>query len=91
MYGKSTIPMKEELVYKIIGKEEVITCRPADLIDSQLETARNQIKVYMEQEEDVLSYALFPQVAHDFFRLRETLKYKIDFGLVDLEDKVYGI
>jgi oxaloacetate decarboxylase alpha subunit len=91
MYGKATVPMKEELIHKIIGKEKVVTCRPADLIDSQLDSIRNQMKVYIEQEEDVLSYALFPQVAQNFFRMRETLKYKIDFNLVDLDDKVYGI
>ncbi len=91
MYGKATIPMKEELIHKIIGKEKVVTCRPADLINPQLDTIRDQMKVYMEQEEDVLSYALFPQVAQNFFTHRETLKYKIDFSMVDLDDKVYGI
>lgn len=91
MYGKPTVEIKEEIVKKIIGDEEVITCRPADLIDPQLEAIKNEIKEYIEQEEDVLSYALFPPVAKKYFEYRQAQKYKIDKDLVDKEDKTYPV
>lgn len=91
LYGKPTVAMDPALVNRIIGDEEVVTCRPADLIGDQLESIRSEIGEYMEQDEDALSYALFPQVAQKYFRMREALKYRIDTDFADLEDKVYGI
>lgn len=91
MYGKSTVPMKEEIIKKIIGDEEVITCRPADIIKPQLESIRNEMKEYLEQEEDVLSYALFPQVAENYFKYRRAMKYNIDSNFVDMELKTYAV
>lgn len=90
-YGKSTVPMKEDMIKKIIGDEEIITCRPADLIKPQLEEIRNEMKQYLEQEEDVLSYALFPQPAENFFKYRQAEKYKIDSELVSHENKTYPV
>lgn len=87
MYGKPTITLKEEMVRKIIGDEEIITCRPADLIEPQLRDIKKDIKEYIEQEEDVLSYVLFPKVAMDYFKYREAQKYNIDNDLVDDEDE----
>ncbi|WZL74278.1 oxaloacetate decarboxylase subunit alpha [Clostridiaceae bacterium 35-E11] len=91
MYGRPTVPMKEEIIRKIIGDEKPITCRPADLIAPQLNHIRNEMKEYLEQEEDVLSYALFPQVAMKFFKYREAQKYKIDSEFVDKEQQTYPI
>ncbi|KXG74716.1 oxaloacetate decarboxylase subunit alpha [Thermotalea metallivorans] len=91
MYGKPTVPINEEIIKKIIGDEEVITCRPADLIEPQLESLRNEIKEYLEQEEDVLSYALFPQVALNFFQQRQAEKYKIEGSLVDKVQKTHPV
>jgi len=56
-----------------------------------LEEYRNAIKGYMEQEEDVLSYALFPQVAEKFFKQRQAEKYRIDSTMLDQEDKVHPV
>ena len=47
MYGKTTVPIKEEIVKKIIGDEERITCRPADLIEPVLEIIKNEIARYV--------------------------------------------
>jgi len=91
MYGKPTVPIKEEIIKKIIGDEEVITCRPADLIEPELDKIRNEIKEYIEQEEDVLSYALFPQVAESYFQYRQAEKYKIDSTLVDKEQNTHPV
>ncbi len=89
-YGRPPVPIKEEIRKKIIGDEEPITVRPADLIPPELEKARKELNGYMEKEEDVLTYALFPQVAMKFFRDREAKKYKIDLDYWDsLPDKEF--
>ncbi|HRV72274.1 MAG TPA: oxaloacetate decarboxylase subunit alpha [Eubacteriales bacterium] len=70
-YGKLPGEINPEVQRKAIGDDEVITCRPADLLTPELDTYREQIKDQIRQEEDVLSYALFPQVAMKFFETRE--------------------
>jgi oxaloacetate decarboxylase alpha subunit len=90
-YGKTAVPISDEIKKKIIGDEEQITCRPADLIEPELDKLRGEIKEFMEQDEDVLSYALFPQVALKFFEFRRAQKYKIDGDMVDMEQKTHPI
>lgn len=90
-YGKTPAPIPEEIKKKILGDEEQITCRPADLLKPELENIKGQMKEYMEQDEDILSYALFPQVAETFFKYRQAEKYKIDSSLVDYKDKVHPV
>ena len=90
-YGKTPAPIPEEIRKKILGDEEQITCRPADLIQPELENIRSQIGQYIEQDEDVLSYALFPQVAENFFKFRQAEKYKIDSTMVDYKGKVHPV
>ena len=91
MYGRSPVPMSQEIIHKIIGDQEVITCRPADLLPPQLAIEREKIKEYIEEEEDVLSYALFPNVAEDYFKFRQAQKYKIDSDLVNKEEKTHPV
>lgn len=69
-YGKTPAPIPEEITKKILGEEQPITCRPADLIEPELESIKAKIKDLMIQDEDVLSYALLPQVAETFFKNR---------------------
>lgn len=90
-YGKTPAPIPEEIKKQILGDEEQITCRPADLLKPELDEIRKQIGQYIEQDEDVLSYALFPQVAESFFKLRQAGKYKIDGTMVDYETKVHPV
>lgn len=90
-YGKTPAPIKDDIVKKIIGDEKRITCRPADLIEPELDKIRNEMKEYLEQDEDVLSYALFPQVAKKYFEFRKAQKYKIDPDMVNYEEKVHPI
>lgn len=71
-YGKTPVPISDEFRKKIIGNEKPITCRPADNLAPELDALREKIKPYMEQEEDILTYALFEQVATKFFE--ETAK-----------------
>ena len=77
-YGKTPMPIDPAITKKIIGDEEPITCRPADKLAPELDTLRSKIAGYMEQEEDVLTYALFEQVALKFFEERKKKKYGID-------------
>ena len=69
-YGKLPAPVNEEVRKKAIGDKKVITCRPADLLEPEFKKCANEIAEYAACEEDVLSYALFPQVATKFFEER---------------------
>ena len=62
-FGQTVKPFNPEVQKKCIGDAEAITCRPADLIKPQLKDIEEEMKQYKQQDEDVLSYALFPQVA----------------------------
>ncbi len=73
-YGRLPGEVNEEVRKMAIGDDKVITCRPADLLKPELESYREAIEEHIEQEEDVLSYALFPQVALKFFEAREAAK-----------------
>lgn len=70
-YGKTPGVISDEIIKKILGDEERITCRPADLLAPELESAIEAAKEYAEQEEDALSYAMLPQVAEKFFKARK--------------------
>lgn len=90
-YGQTVKPFNPEVQKKVIGDEPVITCRPADLIANELPKLEKEIEVWKEQDEDVLSYALFPQVALDFFKYRAAQKTKIDPKEADTENKAYPV
>ena len=90
-YGATVKPFNPEVHKKCIGDEEVITCRPADLIPDELDTLRGDMAQWSEQDEDVLSYALFPQVATEFFKYREAQQKKVDPAVADTENKAYPV
>ncbi|MFZ5652110.1 MAG: pyruvate carboxylase subunit B [Bacillota bacterium] len=69
-YGRPPAPVNEEVRKKIIGNEDPITVRPADLIEPELPRARELVAEYIQQPEDVVSAALFPQVAPEFLKQR---------------------
>ncbi|MCR4956043.1 MAG: oxaloacetate decarboxylase subunit alpha [Lachnospiraceae bacterium] len=88
-YGQTVKPFNPELVKKALGDEKQITCRPADLIDNELDTLRKECEQYIRQDEDVLSYALFPQVATEFFKYRDAQESKVDEKVSDKEVGAY--
>jgi len=90
-YGQTPVPISAEFRKKIIGKDTPITCRPADLLKPELDTLREAIQPYYEQEEDVLSYALFEQVATKFFEYRKAKKYGLDAENGDPAMKVHSV
>ena len=76
-YGAAPVAISDEIREKVIGDEQPITCRPADLIEPQLPKLCEEIADYARSEEDVLSYALFPQQARDFLGRREDPFYDV--------------
>ena len=90
-YGKTVKPFNPEVVKKCIGDEEVITCRSADLIPPQLDKLKEECAKWTQQEEDVLSYALFPQVATEFFKYREAQQTKVDETVADTKNGAYPV
>jgi oxaloacetate decarboxylase alpha subunit len=90
-YGQLPAKVSDEIRKTIIGDDQVIEHRPADDIPPELDKYRNEIKEYLEQEEDVLSYASFPQVSLEYFKHRQAQKYKIDNTLVNKEEMTHPI
>ncbi|MBQ8284514.1 MAG: pyruvate carboxylase subunit B [Clostridia bacterium] len=79
-YGALSMPLNEEVAKKVLGDTERITCRPADLLEPEYEAIKQKLVElgYYEKEEDVLSYAVFEQVAENFFKWREAQKNGVD-------------
>lgn len=88
-YGNTPVAIDPDFREKIIGDEQPITCRPADLLEPELEKLRAECAKWSEQEEDVLSYAQFPKVAVHFFEKRANKKYQVDSKNADAENKVH--
>ncbi len=76
MYGRSVAPFNAEVQKKALKKEEPVTCRPADLLSPEMEKLTAELGDKAKSVEDVLSYALFPDVALQFFAERETGEFK---------------
>jgi oxaloacetate decarboxylase alpha subunit len=90
-FGQTIKPFNPEVQKKCIGDVEPITCRPADKIAPQLPKFREECKEWIQQEEDVLSYALFPQVATDFFKYRQAQQQKVDVAAADTKVGAYPV
>ena len=79
-FGTTVKPFNAEVQKKIIGDEEPISVRPADLIKPQLADFEKECALWKKQDEDVLSYALFPKVAKEFFEYRQAQESGIDIS-----------
>ena len=90
-FGQTVKPFNPEVQKKCVGDTKPITCRPADLIKPQLADLEKEMKQYKQQDEDVLSYALFPQVAMEFFKYREAQQNKADPAVADKENIAYPV
>lgn len=90
-YGKLPVEPDAKIVKKIIGDTPRITCRPADNIPPELDKYKKEIEEYAIQEEDVLTYALFPQLAIPFFKKREAKLHGIDKNICDGANKVQPV
>ena len=90
-YGSTPCEIDPEFQKKIVGDDEIITCRPADLLNDTIEQFKSEIAEYYEQEEDILSYAQFGQVAIKFFENRRDKKYGLDGKHDNIETKVHPV
>lgn len=92
-YGQTVKPFNPEIVDKVLGEEKknAITCRYADLLEPELDKIEAEMKQWKQQDEDVLSYALFPQVATDFFKYREAQQKGVDASVADTKNGAYPV
>ncbi len=92
-YGQTVKPVNPDVQKIAIEKtgEQPITCRPADLLEPELSTIEAEMSQYKQQDEDVLTYALFPQVATEFFQYREAQQTKVDAAVADTDNQAYPV
>lgn len=91
-YGQTAKPFNKEVQKMALGDEEPITCRPADLLKPELDKIRSEMNPeWIRQDEDVLSYALFPQVATEFFKYRDAQDTKVDPKAADVKNGAYPV
>ena len=90
-FGRTVKPMNPEVVEKIMKGEPQMTDRPADHIAPQLEKFKEECKQWTQQPEDVLSYALFPTVAKEYFEYRDAQQSGIAKTAADKENKAYPV
>ncbi len=90
-YGKTPVEISEEFRKQIIGDDEPITCRPADNLSPELETLRQKAGAYIQKDEDVLSYALFDQVATKFFENRAAAQLNLDQENCDRAQQIHSV
>jgi oxaloacetate decarboxylase alpha subunit len=92
-YGRTVKPFNPEVVDKVLGdeKKNAITCRPADLLEPGLPKFEEEMKQWKQQDEDVLTYALFPQVATEFFKYREAQQTGVDAKVADTKNGAYPV
>jgi oxaloacetate decarboxylase alpha subunit len=92
LYGRPPGTIDESFRKSIIGDAEVVTARPADGMAPMLESAKKEMALYFEQDEDVLSYAVFPEPAMKFFKSRAARKYGVDPNLAEqAKDQGYPV
>lgn len=84
LYGKSPVPISDEMKKKIIGDEEVFTGRPADLLNNEYEEIKKEAGDLVRSEEDILTYAMFPQVARTYFEKRNNPQEKIKVQTINV-------
>jgi oxaloacetate decarboxylase alpha subunit len=90
-YGRPPAAIDKEIKKKIIGDDEPIKCRPADLLEPELNKIPKEILYHIESEEDRLTYALFPQVAAEFFKKRHAKQKEKELALTPEQQKLEEI
>ncbi len=69
-YGQSPAPVNEQVKQQAVGDATVITCRPADLLEPEMAKLQNEAERFAQSEEDVLTYAMFPDIGKTFLQER---------------------
>ena len=93
-YGRLPAPVNEEVRKLVIGDRKPITCRPVDDPEygvKHLDEFKKECAKWYTQEEDVLTYALFPQVAPKFFEYRQAEQLKLDNSVLDKKNNAMPV
>ena len=90
-YGKTPAPVDPEIQKIVLGDEQPITCRFADTLEPEMEKLKSEASKYAIQEEDVLTYAMFPQVAPKFFEKRNAKKQGVDADHADYTNQSHPV
>ena len=90
-YGKTPAPISPEFTKKILGDEKPITCRFADTLAPEMDKLKTEAAKWATQEEDVLTYAMFPQVAPKFFEKRNAKAQGVDADHADFANKSHPV
>ena len=90
-YGQTVKPMNQEVIDKVIPGEEIRTERSGAYVENEMDKLESEMKEWKQQDEDVLSYALFPQVATDFFKYRKAQQEKVDLSKADTKNGAYPV
>ena len=90
-YGKTPANIDQDFKKKIIGENNIINCRPADLLKPEIDDLKSQIKEFIETDDDILTYAQFPQLAIEFFKKRREKKYGLNSKYTDMENNVHPV
>ena len=90
-YGKTPAPISAEFTKKILGDEKPITCRFADTLAPEMDKLKAEAAKWAIQEEDVLTYAMFPQVAPKFFEKRNAKAQGVDADHADFANKSHPV
>ena len=90
-YGKTPAPISPEFTKKILGDEQPITCRFADTLAPEMDKLKAEAAKWATQEEDVLTYAMFPQVAPKFFEKRNAKKQGVDADHADYTNQSHPV
>ena len=93
-YGQTVKPMNQEVIDKVIPGEKRSTARSAEATghtEPELAGIEAEMKEWKQQDEDVLSYALFPQVATEFFKYRQAQQEKVDMTQADTKNAAYPV
>ena len=90
-YGQTVKPMNQEVINKVIPGEEIRTERSGAYVENEMNKLEGEMKEWKQQDEDVLSYALFPQVATDYFKYRQAQQEKVDMTQADTKNGAYPV
>ena len=90
-YGKLPAEPDKEVVKKVVKDEKIITCRPADLIQPEFEKYKKEVAEYSDKTVDILSYALFNEVATNFFKWRLAKEQGVDKDMAKNNNGVYPV
>ncbi|MDD2214433.1 MAG: oxaloacetate decarboxylase subunit alpha [Oscillospiraceae bacterium] len=90
-YGRTPAPIDPAFIRSVLGDEQPITVRPADLLEPELGHVRQEAAEYAESDEDVLTYAMFPQVAETYFRWRLEQKHKLDNTVGSIDEVIQPV